>query len=91
MAFKSSTNLQKLYVNLCVARMAKKGGQKAQNKIFTMEKLSAGILFSLLVGYELINILLVASQSDYRILVIRCSLYNKRHYLLVGIFSKWRQ
>ena len=53
--FKSSTNLQKLYLSLGVVRMANKGCQNAQNKIFAIEKLSAAILFSLLVGYELIS------------------------------------
>ena len=36
--FKSSTNLQKLYLGLCVVRMAKKGWQNTQNKIFCDRK-----------------------------------------------------
>ena len=54
MAFKLSTNLQKLYPGLCVVLMAKNGWQNTQNKIFAIEKLSAAILVSLLVGYELL-------------------------------------
>ena len=74
--FKSSTNLQKLYLSLCVVHMAKKGCQNARNKIFCDRKTLAAILFSLLVGYELISYQQRANQiTEY--LISEGSLYNK--------------
>ena len=67
---KSSTKLQKLYLGLCVVLMAKKGWENTQNKILCDRK-----TFSRHLGFSTsriwANILLVASQSDYRILNIR--------------------
>ena len=73
MTFKSSTNFQKLYLILCVVRMAKKGCQNVQNNFFSIEKLSAAILFSLLVKYERVN-----QIAEY--LIFDGSLYNNKNY-----------
>ena len=51
--------------------MAKKGCQNALTKIFAIEKLSAAVLFSLLVGYELISYYYRANQITEYVLNIR--------------------
>ena len=57
--FKSS-NLQKLYLSFCVVCIPRMAAKILKTRLLAIEKLSAAILF----------FLLVASQSDYRILNI---------------------
>ena len=78
MTFQSITNLQKLYLSLCVVSMTKKD-QNAQTRFFAIEKLSAAILFFLLVIYELISYQQRANQiTEY--LISDGSPYNKYGY-----------